>query len=268
MLFKRILTAVILVPLVVIATLKLDSPEFFIAMVPILAISSWEYSGLIKMKHWSTKVLYVSALTTAAYFLSQTPFLLMPLLIITLLWWFINSFWIISFPRHTHYWHNYLATRLVNGFFFFVPLLVALPALHQIDSSLVLLLLALIWAADSGAYFVGSVLGKNKLVPNVSPGKTIEGVAGGVLFSLGAMFIYVRFGFENAAFEQYFFYGVLSLVTTLASILGDLFESLHKRIAGVKDSGILLPGHGGLFDRIDSLTASAPIFFLAYSFLS
>ena len=237
-------------------------------MMPILVIGSWEFSSLIKIKHWATKVLYVSALMTTAYFLNQTPLLLMPILIITLLWWFINSFWIISFPRHTRYWHNYLATRLVNGFFFFVPLLVALSALHQIDSSLVLLLLALVWAADSGAYFVGSMLGKNKLAPNVSPGKTIEGFAGALLFSLGTMFIYVRFGFENAAFEQYFFYGILSLVVTLASILGDLFESLHKRLAGVKDSGILLPGHGGLFDRIDSLTASAPIFFLAYSFLT
>ena len=268
MFIKRLLTAVILVPLAVIATLKLDSHEFFIAMVPVLVISSWEYSVLIKMKYWVAKVLYVSALVTAAYFLNQTPFLLMPLLTITLLWWFINSFWIISFPRHTRYWHSYLATRLVNGFFFFVPLLVAMSALHQIDSTLVLLLLALIWAADSGAYLVGHAIGKNKLLPNVSPGKTIEGVAGGTLLSLGAMFIYVRFGFENAAFEQYFFYGVLSLVVTLASILGDLFESLHKRVAGVKDSGILLPGHGGLFDRIDSLTASAPIFFLAYGFLT
>jgi phosphatidate cytidylyltransferase len=237
-------------------------------MIPVLFISSWEYSGLIKIKHWATKTLYVSALMTTAYFLNQTPFLLMPILIITLLWWFINSFWIISFPRHTRYWHNYLATRLVNGFFFFVPLLVALSALHQIDSTLVLLLLALIWAADSGAYLVGRAIGKNKFLPNVSPGKTIEGVAGGTLLSLGAIFIYVHFGFENTAFEQYFFYGVLSLVTTFASILGDLFESLHKRVAGVKDSGILLPGHGGLFDRIDSLTASAPIFFLAYSFLT
>ena len=268
MLIKRLLTAVILIPLVVITTLKLDSSEFVIAIMPVLFISSWEYSGLIKIKHWVTKILYVSALMTVAYFLNQTPFLLMPILIITLLWWFINSFWIISFPRHTRYWHSYLVTRLVNGFFFFVPLLVSLSALHQIDSTLVLLLLVLIWAADSGAYFVGRAIGKNKLLPNVSPGKTIEGVAGGTLLSLSTIFIYVHFSFENAAFEQYFFYGVLSLVATFASILGDLFESLHKRIAGVKDSGILLPGHGGLFDRIDSLTASAPIFFLAYSFLT
>ncbi len=129
------------------------------------------------------------------------------------------------------------------------------------------MLLALIWSADSGAYFVGRTIGKNKLLPNVSPGKTTEGVAGGALFSLAVMFAYVSFGFENATFVQYFFYGVLSLIVTLASILGDLFESVYKRIAGVKDSGILLPGHGGLFDRIDSLTASAPIFFLTYSFL-
>ena len=267
MLIKRLLTAFFLVPLVVIATLKLDSSEFVIAMMPILVISSWEFSSLIKIKHWATKVLYVSALMTTAYFLNQTPLLLMPILIITLLWWFINSFWIISFPRHTRYWYNYLATRLVNGFFFFVPLFVSLSALHQIDSSLVLLLLALVWAADSGAYFVGRAIGKNKLLQNVSPGKTTEGVAGGALLSLSVIFIYVRFGFENTAFEQYFFYGVLSLVVTLASILGDLFESLHKRIAEVKDSCILLPGHGGFFDRIDSLTASGPIFLLTYSFL-
>ena len=268
MLIKRLLTAVILVPLVVMATLKLDSSEFLLAIMPVLAISSWEYSSLIKMRRWLAKALYVSALMTAAYFLNQTPFLLMPLLIVTLLWWFINSFWVISFPRHSRYWNGYLVTRLVNGFFFFVPLLISLSALHQIDSTLVLLLLFLIWAADSGAYFVGRAIGKNKLLPSASPGKTIEGAAGGVLFSLGVMFIYVHFGFENATFEQYFFYGILSLIVTLTSILGDLFESLHKRIAGVKDSGILLPGHGGLFDRIDSLTASAPIFFLAYGFLT
>ena len=268
MLIKRLLTAFFLIPLVVIVTLKLDSSEFAIAIMPVLAIGSWEFSNLIKIRPWFTKASYVVVLMAATYYLNQAPLLLIPLLIVTLLWWVINSFWIISFPRHTHYWNSYLTTRLVSGFFFFVPLLISLSALHQIDSTLVLLLLALIWAADSGAYFVGRAIGKNKLLPSISPGKTIEGAAGGALFSLGVMFIYVRFGFENATFEQYFFYGILSLVVTLTSILGDLFESLHKRIAGVKDSGILLPGHGGLFDRIDSLTASAPIFFLAYGFLT
>ena len=102
MLIKRLLTAVILIPLVVITAIKLDSSDFVLAMMPILFISSWEYSGLIKIKHWVTKVLYVSALMTAAYFLNQTTFLLMPILIITLVWWCINSFWIISFPRHTY----------------------------------------------------------------------------------------------------------------------------------------------------------------------
>ena len=124
MLIKRLLTAVILIPLVVIATLKLDSSEFVIAMMSVIVISSWEYSGLIKIKHWATKALYVSTLMATAYLLNQTPLLLIPLLIVTLLWWVINSFWIISFPKHTHYWNNYLATRLVNGFFFFVPLLI------------------------------------------------------------------------------------------------------------------------------------------------
>ena len=268
MLIKRLLTAVILIPLVVVAILTLDSFGFVIAMMTVLIIGSWEYSGLINIKSWVAKTLYVSTLAIAAYFLNQTSNLLMPVLLVTLLWWFISSFWIISYPRHTRYWNNYLATRLVNGFFIFVPLIVALSALHQIDRTLILLLLVLTWAADSGAYFVGRAIGKNKLIPNVSPGKTIEGVAGGILLSLSVMLIYVNLSFENADFEQYFFYGVLSLITTLASILGDLFESLHKRVAGVKDSGMLLPGHGGLFDRIDSLTASAPIFFLAYSFLT
>ena len=268
MLIKRLLTAVVLIPLVVLATLRFESSEFAIAMMPVLVICSWEYGGLIKMKRWITKSFYVLALTINAYYVNQMSFLLMPVLIVTLLWWLINSFWIINFPRHTRSWYSHPATRIINGFFFFVPLLVALTTLHQIDSTLVLLLLVLVWAADSGAYLVGRTLGKNKLLPNVSPGKTVEGAVGGILFSFGAMLIYVRFGLENADFTQYFFYGVLSLVTAYASILGDLFESLHKRIAGVKDSGVLVPGHGGLFDRIDSLTASAPIFLLAYSSLA
>jgi len=268
MLIKRLLTAVVLIPMVVLATLKFDSSEFALAMMPVLVIGSWEYSRLIHIKHWPTKALYIVALTTTAYYLNQMSFLLMPVLIITLLWWLINSFWIVRFSRYARSWYNYQITRIINGFLFFIPLLVALTALHQIDRTLVLLLLVLVWAADSGAYLVGRKIGKNKLLPAVSPRKTVEGAAGGILLSFGAILIYVYFGLQSTDFTNYFLYGVLSLVTALASILGDLFVSLQKRVAGVKDSGILLPGHGGIFDRIDSLTASAPIFLLAYSFLT
>jgi phosphatidate cytidylyltransferase len=143
----------------------------------------------------------------------------------------------------------------------------ALITLHKNNSSLVLLLLALVWAADIGAYFTGRTFGRNKLCPNVSPGKTIEGALGGVILSLVVGALYVLMTTDKPTLEIYFNFGVLSLIVSLVSILGDLFESILKRLADVKDSGKILPGHGGLLDRIDSLTCAAPIFFLLFSFL-
>ena len=110
MLIKRLLTSVVLIPLDILATLRFESSEFAIAIMPVLVISSWEYSGLIKMKRWITKSFYVLALTITAYYVNQMSFLLMPVLIVTLIWWLINSFWIINFPRHTRSWYNHSAT--------------------------------------------------------------------------------------------------------------------------------------------------------------
>jgi phosphatidate cytidylyltransferase len=121
--------------------------------------------------------------------------------------------------------------------------------------------------ADIGAYFAGNAFGKNKLCPNVSPGKTVEGALGGIILSLVVGALYVLITIDNPTLENYFNFAVLSLIVSLVSILGDLFESILKRIADVKDSGKILPGHGGLLDRIDSLTCAAPIFFLLFSFL-
>jgi phosphatidate cytidylyltransferase len=122
----------------------------------------------------------------------------------------------------------------------------------------------LIWSADSGAYFAGKALGANKLCPRVSPGKTIEGMIGGTVASIAAMLFYLELFIEPISTEQYLVYVALSVVVSIVSVIGDLFESLHKRLANVKDSGALLPGHGGLFDRIDSLTSAAPVFCLVY----
>jgi phosphatidate cytidylyltransferase len=148
--------------------------------------------------------------------------------------------------------------------FIFVPMFLALAALQKNNSELVLLLLALIWSADSGAYFAGKAFGSNKLCPRVSPGKTVEGLIGGTVASVAAMLVYLELYIEPISAEQYLVYVALSVVISIASVVGDLFESLHKRLANAKDSGSLLPGHGGLFDRIDSLTSAAPIFYLMY----
>jgi phosphatidate cytidylyltransferase len=120
----------------------------------------------------------------------------------------------------------------------------------------------LVWGADTGAYFVGRAFGKNKLAPKVSPGKTIEGMVGGLL-TTSVLIVAVAVYRDLPLIRMVAFIG-LSLFTVLASVLGDLVESMVKRQAGVKDSGNIFPGHGGALDRIDSLTAAAPIFALGW----
>ena len=129
-------------------------------------------------------------------------------------------------------------------------------------AKLVLYVCFIVWAADSGAYFTGKSLGKRKMAPNVSPNKTIEGLIGGILTALlvgwgTAKWFDIEFS-SAAAFIA------ITLVTVVISVLGDLVESMFKRVSGIKDSSNIIPGHGGVLDRIDSLTAAFPVFALLY----
>jgi phosphatidate cytidylyltransferase len=160
-----------------------------------------------------------------------------------------------------------LALRLV-GLAVLVPPWLALVAVHGSGSLgpwLMLFLLVLIWTADSGAYFAGRRFGRRKLAVHVSPGKSIEGVLGALL--LGGLFALAcghALGYAGAALAAFV---LLGIATVLVSVLGDLFESLIKRYRAVKDSGGLLPGHGGVLDRVDSLTAAAPFFAVGLAWL-
>jgi phosphatidate cytidylyltransferase len=123
---------------------------------------------------------------------------------------------------------------------------------------MLLYLFSLVWLADIGAYFSGRKFGKHKLAPTISPGKTWEGLVGGLLANLVWIIgIYQLSSGWGLGFPQFL---LISLATSLISVVGDLFESILKREAGVKDSGKLLPGHGGVLDRVDSVIAAAPIF--------
>ena len=263
-LIKRLFTAAILLPIVVFSTLLLDSMLFRIILALVVAIAVWEYCSLINIKQPAPRLLYAFALALLGFILVSMDSWLMPLIIVSSVWWLLNTYWVSCYPKLTSLWHGRQGVRLLNGFFIFVPMFLALAALQKNNSELVLLLLALVWSADSGAYFAGKAFGSKKLCPHVSPGKTIEGLIGGIAASIVAMLVYLQLYIKSISAEQYLIYVVLSVVISIASVVGDLFESLHKRLANTKDSGSLLPGHGGLFDRIDGLTSAAPVFYLMY----
>jgi len=129
----------------------------------------------------------------------------------------------------------------------------------------VLYIFALVWAADVGAYAAGRLFGKHKMIPAVSPNKTIEGLCGGIVLAFVVMVIVTQI--IPVPRDMYVGFYTVGLATVIVSVFGDLSESMFKRCAGVKDSGSILPGHGGVLDRIDSLTSALPIFAFSYLLL-
>lgn len=282
MLKQRIITALILAPLALGAILFLPIRGFEIAIAAIVALGAWEWANLTGLTIPLLKSIYTVIVTGACLALSfivpvdavwvqgELATIYTYILYIAGVWWAISLFLIIAYPRYSLLWRTSVVLRGVFGILTLIPTWVALvtlrTSLFDIDplygASLIFYVLGIVWAADVGAFFVGVKFGRHKLRPNVSPGKTIEGLLGGV----GASLAIIAFAAMHYQVDpsRIWLHVLVGGITVAVSALGDLNESMFKRCAGCKDSGNLLPGHGGILDRIDSLTAAFPIFALCY----
>jgi len=261
MLLPRILTALILAPLFIWAIFSLPTDYFSYLLLLFVALGGWEFAQLIKIEKPLYRLLVSAGIVGCAVVASEHTQNLQIVLMVSVAWWGLNLYWVISYPNNVQSWYGSGIVRVMGGIMLLVPMWVALTNLHaDYSRDYFLLLMLLIWGADSGAYFAGKAFGKHKLAPNVSPGKSIEGVVGGIVLAVIIMLAFLQY--QNIASDAYTGYLLLAVVVSSVSVLGDLYESLFKRTSGIKDSGNILPGHGGILDRIDSLTAAAPFFLL------
>lgn len=261
MLKARVLTALVLLALFL-GALFTFPPGLWRALVAlVIAAGAWEWARLVGLNSRQAGFYLLStlALGAGASLLPLLPWRLVVYAAAVGFWLLLVPLWLLRSRRVSS------ARLLVAGWLVLVPAGLAVVDLRVVGAMALLTLMGNVWIADSAAYFAGRRYGRHKLVPSISPGKTWEGVAGGlaavVLFALAVSAAggagLVR---EDASFPARWVSITLVLVATaVVSIVGDLFESAAKRQAGVKDSGVLLPGHGGVLDRIDSLTAALPL---------
>lgn len=259
---RRTLTALVLGPLVIGAVLWLPTPAFAVFFALVVLISAWEWCGLAGISGIPSRAAYLAFMAIGLAALWWLPQWQVPLLVASVLWWIFQSVRILRLRRVDPV-SGARPLLLAIGFLVLAGPWVALISLHRIDPigpSLVFSLLILIWTADSLAYFVGRRWGRAKLAPAVSPGKTRAGVHGAMVGAGLCALLFAWF----LALDPFHALMVLAVCasTALISVVGDLYESLLKRRRGLKDSSQFLPGHGGFLDRIDSLTAAAPLYAL------
>jgi phosphatidate cytidylyltransferase len=295
MLLQRILTALVLAPLIVVAIFYKPDPHlvlfsfvspFSIVMAMIVLIGAWEWTNLISMdKLWAKLLFLVMMIVPMVGITLWTQFL--ELMATVLEWqelkeysgvidwvvfapvllWVLIMILIRKVPEQCLQMDLKIYYKALTGWFVLLAAWMFISRLHALyGAEMVMYFLLLIWAADIAAYFTGKKFGKNKLSPVISPGKTVEGMYGALgsaVITAICLGLYYKFPVLNASD-----FVLLSVLTVLISIYGDLFFSLVKRQKGVKDSGSILPGHGGILDRIDSVIAAAPFFYAGIFLIS
>jgi phosphatidate cytidylyltransferase len=250
---QRIMTAIF--ALVVLGVLLFAMPPIAvrIAIGALIVAGAWEWSGFLGRQGTGIRVLYVAViaglLVGMLFFMGNWA---REILWLSAVWWAVALLWTFAFPTPIPQ-----VIRWLVGVLVLLPLYVALMLLYDADPLILLFGLLIVWVADSGAYFAGRTFGKIKLAPQISPGKTWEGVIGGML---AVVLLATAVSFFADTDPMVFI--PFCLAVGAFSIVGDLTVSMFKRTAGVKDSGTLFPGHGGVLDRIDSVAAAAPLFAL------
>lgn len=270
MLIQRILTAIVLIPLVIIALFFAPLSIFSYLIIAICALAAWEWRNFLVKRTEKTVLLFfiVFSIVLLDFMPIESTLksqLFALIICLSVIWWLTALLLVVGYPNSAKYWSKSPLIKLLFAFFTLVPFFIGMLELRTINYSVnsytgaiwLLYVFVLVWATDTGAYFAGRAIGKRKLAVKVSPGKTVEGFIGGVSLATLVCVIAYLTGYFNINFTQFLF---SSLLAILASVLGDLTESMFKREAGIKDSGNLIPGHGGILDRIDSLTSAVPVF--------
>lgn len=286
MLKQRIITALILAPLAISAIFYMSLENFSALIMAVMAIGAWEWGPLMGFKNKRRRLAFVGAtilLIAGLWFAfpitelwtgeAQLQLYIQYILWLAVAWWALSATLTFLYPKYSTFWASHRSVRGVFGWLTLVPTWLAFVVIRSNDygndpyhgAQLIMFLFLMVWSADIGAYFVGKSIGKHKLMPNVSPGKTMEGFIGGVIFAC-LLVSYAGYLLDWNQQQFLLVVAVTAIITTI-SVLGDLNESMFKRQAGIKDSGSILPGHGGILDRIDSLTATAPIYALCYAIL-
>lgn len=253
----RIVTGLILAAVTICAVFFFPMPVFMVSCGLIVGMAAIEWLRLARLNHWLISCCYLVVLAIVAWLGLQFPLVLIT---ITSIGWLFIVILLLTPLRRANFWCKRIVLMLL-GLFILASAWVSLVVIREFGAVLLFYLIVLIPFSDVAAYFAGRFWGKHLLSPTISPKKTIEGLLGGVCVGLlTSMCVIVFFPIRHGS--DYLWWGVVGIGLILLGVCGDLFESLIKRRINIKDSGALLPGHGGVLDRIDSIVATLPVYFL------
>jgi len=272
----RVIAALVLTPLAIAAILLLPTPWLMALAAVIFLVGLWEWFRLADIDDTLARsvLLVVNlALMVAIVWASRTDhgfsYVLLQIMVVAgVVWWLLAGLWLKHYRFASDHDTHARVFKLAAGTLAILPAWCAIGVIHggqPFGHRWLFVALAIVWAADSGAYFVGRHYGRRKLSPRISPNKTVEGLAGGLACGLAVGLAFAPLA--GATLAQLPAVALVAVVAVGFSVVGDLFESLLKRHVGAKDSGDLIPGHGGILDRIDGVVAALPAFALGKAWL-